>query len=135
MGERKDLRISHSNHDEQDGLCSVIDRLSIVGYFSDFCRRLHVGVVILLKAEQSKLMDTLWRDIAMAGTLRQADILHRHAWYAHLAGCVLKQILETPMVLTTHSLEPQRPWKREQLGAGYHYYPKMWHRPYRPVSP
>jgi glycogen synthase len=36
-----------------------------------------------------------------------------------LAGCLLKQILETPMVLTTHSLEPQRPWKREQLGAGY----------------
>jgi hypothetical protein len=29
------------------------------------------------------------------------------------------------MVLTTHSLEPQRPWKREQLGAGYHYYRKI----------
>jgi starch synthase len=68
---------------------------------------------------QSKLMDTLLRDIAMVGTLREADILHCHTWYTHLAGCLLKQILEIPMVLTTHSLEPQRPWKREQLGAGY----------------
>jgi glycogen synthase len=69
---------------------------------------------------QTKLMDTLLTDMAMVGTLRQADILHCHTWYTHLAGCLLKQILGAPMVLTTHSLEPQRPWKREQLGAGYH---------------
>jgi starch synthase len=68
---------------------------------------------------RTKLMDTLFRDIAMAGTLQEADVLHCHTWYTHLAGCLLKQILQLPLILTTHSLEPQRPWKREQLGAGY----------------
>jgi starch synthase len=68
---------------------------------------------------RAKLMDTLLRDIAMAGTLQEADVLHCHTWYTHLAGCLLKQILQLPLILTTHSLEPQRPWKREQLGAGY----------------
>ena len=77
------------------------------------------GSVDGIDPRHSRLMDTLLRDIAMVGTLPQADILHCHTWYTHLAGCLLKQILEIPMVLTTHSLEPQRPWKREQLGAGY----------------
>jgi len=56
----------------------------------------------------------------MVGALDQADLLHCHTWYTHLAGCLLKQILQVPMVLTTHSLEPHRPWKKEQLGAAYH---------------
>ena len=65
------------------------------------------------------LLDTLSRDIAMIGALQKADILHCHTWYTHLAGCFLKQMLKAPLVLTTHSLEAQRPWKREQLGSGY----------------
>jgi starch synthase len=32
---------------------------------------------------------------------------------------LIKQIYNVPLVLTTHSLEPQRPWKKEQLGSGY----------------
>ncbi len=36
------------------------------------------------------------------------------------AGCLLKQVLQAPLVLTTHSLEPHRPWKKEQLGNGYY---------------
>jgi starch synthase len=65
------------------------------------------------------LVDTLMRNAAMVGTLERADILHCHTWYTHLAGCMLKAMLKAPLVLTTHSLEPHRPWKREQLGSGY----------------
>ncbi len=67
----------------------------------------------------SILMDTFLRDLMMVGTLRQADVLHCHTWYTHLAGCLLKQMMGIPLVLTTHSLEPHRPWKQEQLGTGY----------------
>jgi alpha-maltose-1-phosphate synthase len=48
-----------------------------------------------------------------------ADIVHLHTWYTHFAGIVAKLNYGIPMVLTTHSLEPLRPWKREQLGGGY----------------
>jgi starch synthase len=65
------------------------------------------------------LVDTLTRDAAMIGTLDKADIIHCHTWYTHLAGCLLKHMLKAPLVLTTHSLETHRPWKREQLGTGY----------------
>ena len=65
------------------------------------------------------LLDTLTRDVAMIGALQKADIIHCHTWYTHLAGCLLKQMLKVPLVLTTHSLEAHRPWKREQLGTGY----------------
>ena len=66
-----------------------------------------------------KLLDTLERNLIMTGSLRKVDLIHCHTWYTHLAGCLLKQLLGAPLVLTTHSLEPQRPWKEEQLGRGY----------------
>ncbi len=71
-------------------------------------------------AKHAKLMDTLARDLLMAGTVRDAQIVHCHTWYTHFAGCLLQQLLRVPMVLTTHSLEPHRPWKVEQLGNAYH---------------
>ena len=48
-----------------------------------------------------------------------ANIVHCHTWYSHFAGIVSKLCYGTPLVITTHSLEPLRPWKREQLGRGY----------------
>ncbi|TNJ47112.1 glycogen synthase [Tamlana fucoidanivorans] len=48
-----------------------------------------------------------------------ADVVHCHTWYAHFAGIISKLCYGTPLVITTHSLEPLRPWKREQLGRGY----------------
>lgn len=48
-----------------------------------------------------------------------ADVVHLHTWYTHLGGIIAKQNYGIPMVLTVHSLEPLRPWKREQLGGGY----------------
>lgn len=48
-----------------------------------------------------------------------ADVVHCHTWYAQFAGIISKLCYGTPLVVTTHSLEPLRPWKREQLGKGY----------------
>jgi glycogen synthase len=48
-----------------------------------------------------------------------ADIVHLHTWYTHFGGIAAKLNYGIPMVLTVHSLEPLRPWKREQLGGGY----------------
>lgn len=48
-----------------------------------------------------------------------ADIVHCHTWYAQFAGIVTKLCYGIPLVITAHSLEPLRPWKREQLGLGY----------------
>lgn len=50
-----------------------------------------------------------------------ADLVHCHTWYTHLGGILAKLMYNIPLVLTVHSLEPLRPWKREQLGGGYHY--------------
>ncbi|MFH1951421.1 MAG: glycosyltransferase, partial [Pseudomonadota bacterium] len=67
-----------------------------------------------------RFLETLIKDAAMVGALREADIIHCHTWYTHLAGCLLKQMLGAPLVLTTHSLEAHRPWKEEQLGSAYY---------------
>jgi starch synthase len=48
-----------------------------------------------------------------------ADLVHLHTWYTHLGGIFAKLNYGIPLVLTVHSLEPLRPWKREQLGRGY----------------
>ncbi len=48
-----------------------------------------------------------------------ANLVHVHTWYAHFGGILAKLNYHVPMILTVHSLEPLRPWKREQLGHGY----------------
>ncbi len=48
-----------------------------------------------------------------------ADLVHCHTWYTHLGGVIAKLNYSIPLVITTHSLEPLRPWKREQLQGGY----------------
>ncbi len=58
-------------------------------------------------------------DLAMAGDLDGADIVHSHTWYANLAGHIGSLLVGIPHVISAHSLEPLRPWKREQLGGGY----------------
>lgn len=65
------------------------------------------------------LLRTLMRQVAMTGAADEADIVHCHTWYTHLAGCLIRQLTGARLVLTTHSLEPHRPWKIEQLGASY----------------
>ena len=59
-------------------------------------------------------------DLAMVAALPpNVDIVHSHTWYANLAGHLAGLYLGVPHVVTAHSLEPLRPWKREQLGGGY----------------
>lgn len=48
-----------------------------------------------------------------------ADVVHCHTWYSHFGGILAKLNYGRPLVITVHSLEPLRPWKREQLGGGY----------------
>jgi glycogen synthase len=68
----------------------------------------------------AKLLDALVRDLAMVGEADSPDVVHCHTWYSHLAGCLARPLTGAPLVLTTHSLEPHRPWKVEQLGSAYH---------------
>ncbi len=59
------------------------------------------------------------RDVAWAATDTDADVVHCHTWYSHLGGLLIRQGYGMPLVVTVHSLEPLRPWKREQLRGGY----------------
>jgi alpha-maltose-1-phosphate synthase len=65
------------------------------------------------------VLAALSRDLAMVAEPVSADIVHVHTWYTHLAGLLARLAYGIPLVLTVHSLEPLRPWKREQLGGGY----------------
>ena len=62
---------------------------------------------------------TMSVDLAMVAGVEGVDLVHSHTWYANLAGHLAKLVYDIPHVVTTHSLEPLRPWKREQLGGGY----------------
>ena len=58
-------------------------------------------------------------DLEMAAAVGDCTIVHSHTWYANLAGHVAALLHGIPHVVTSHSLEPSRPWKAEQLGGGY----------------
>ena len=62
---------------------------------------------------------TLSTGLRMANAAAGLDVVHSHTWYAGLGGHLAGQLHEIPHVVTAHSLEPDRPWKREQLGGGY----------------
>lgn len=66
-----------------------------------------------------KMFHNLSRNVEMAQHTLEADIIHCHTWYTHLAGVFSRELLQVPLILTTHSLETHRPWKVEQLGNGY----------------
>jgi starch synthase len=58
-------------------------------------------------------------DLTMTAAVGEAEVVHSHTWYAAMAGHWAKLLYDVPHVVTAHSLEPQRPWKAEQLGGGY----------------
>ena len=64
-------------------------------------------------------LEALSTDLLMARDPVDADVVHSHTWYVALAGLLVRTLFEVPLVVTLHSLEPLRPWKEEQLGAGY----------------
>ena len=70
-------------------------------------------------AELKSVLGALQRcqDFNTAGI--DAEVVHCHTWYSHWGGILAKLNYGLPLVVTVHSLEPLRPWKREQLGGGY----------------
>jgi starch synthase len=72
-----------------------------------------------LLADANAALRTLSVDLRMAAALEGCDVLHSHTWYADLAGHLGAMLFDVPHVVTTHSLEPHRPWKADQLGGGY----------------
>lgn len=65
-------------------------------------------------------LDAVYRSLEMAKDNLDASVVHAHTWYVQFAGFLAKKLWGIPFVLTTHSLEPLRPWKVEQLGNAYH---------------
>ncbi len=70
-------------------------------------------------ADANSSLRVLSTDLAMAAGVAGCDIVHSHTWYANMGGHLAKLLYDIPHVVTSHSLEPQRPWKAEQLGGGY----------------
>jgi starch synthase len=58
-------------------------------------------------------------NLTQVKALENIDIVHTHTWYVSMAGFLAKKLYKVPFVITTHSLEPLRAWKSEQLGSGY----------------
>ena len=64
-------------------------------------------------------LEALSLNLTQVKSLTGTDIVHTHTWYTSMAGYLAKKLYNIPFVLTTHSLEPLRAWKAEQLGSGY----------------
>ncbi|HEY7212265.1 MAG TPA: glycogen synthase [Bryobacteraceae bacterium] len=64
-------------------------------------------------------LETLSLNLTQIKALTGVDVVHTHTWYVSMAGFLAKKLYGVPFVLTTHSLEPLRAWKAEQLGSGY----------------
>lgn len=64
-------------------------------------------------------LEALSLNLMQIKALEGVDIVHTHTWYVSMAGYLAKKLYGVPFVLTTHSLEPLRAWKSEQLGSGY----------------
>jgi len=68
---------------------------------------------------ESTALQAMSINLAMAAAVKGVDLVHSHTWYANFGGHLAKLAWSVPHVVTTHSLEPLRPWKAEQLGGGY----------------
>ena len=74
---------------------------------------------LLGPASHLAALQTFSVDLAMVAGVEGADLVHTHTWYANMAGHLAARTYGIPHVMTSHSLEPLRPWKAEQLGGGY----------------
>lgn len=70
-------------------------------------------------ADANGAIKTLSTGLRMADAASGLDVVHSHTWYSGFGGHLAGLLHEIPHVVTAHSLEPDRPWKREQLGGGY----------------
>src|SRR5579875_1334400 len=95
---------------EVDVHCQGADRSTAVAHRPD---------PRLVSAGANPALLTMSTDLSMAAAVGGVDLVHSHTWYANFAGYVASLLHGVPHVVTTHSLEPLRPWKAEQLGGGY----------------
>lgn len=75
-----------------------------------------------IKSREKKfqpMFDTFTTDLRLLADGIDSDIVHTHTWYGHFAGFLAKKLYNIPFVATSHSLEPLRPWKVDQLGNAY----------------
>ncbi len=70
-------------------------------------------------SDQNSALQTMATDLEIVPNIAGADLVHSHTWYANFAGHIASLLHEIPHIITAHSLEPMRPWKKEQLGGGY----------------
>jgi starch synthase len=70
-------------------------------------------------ATANAALQVLASDLSITAAVADRDLVHSHTWYANMAGHLAKLLYDVPHVVTSHSLEPLRPWKAEQLGGGY----------------
>lgn len=75
----------------------------------------------IIGSDQNLALEVMKTNIEISEVIasKSYDLVHSHTWYANLAGQLAALSLNIPHVITAHSLEPMRPWKREQLGGGY----------------
>ncbi len=71
------------------------------------------------QAKFKTALETMSLNLAQMVSIAHIDIVHTHTWYVSMAGFLAKKLFGIPFVMTTHSLEPLRAWKAEQLGSGY----------------
>ncbi len=88
------------------------NRLSVRGFEID-------PAAITAPKPLQPVFGAMTRNVAAAAMNVDADLVHCHTWYSHLGGIITKLGYGIPLIVTVHSLEPLRPWKREQLGGGY----------------
>ena len=71
------------------------------------------------EAKFKSALEALSLNLTQIKDLQGIDVVHTHTWYVSMAGYLAKKLYGMPFVMTTHSLEPLRAWKAEQLGSGY----------------
>lgn len=109
LGTHADVRVrAFDGPRSKADLADVPDGVTLTGY--DYLAGLE---------KANAALRTLSVDLAIAEDLGGADIVHSHTWYANMAGHLGSLLYDIPHVISAHSLEPLRPWKREQLGGGY----------------
>jgi alpha-maltose-1-phosphate synthase len=113
-----DLTVHCQGADRPGAVGHLSGRVGAVGYLSGRPRVVAHRPWPLLDGANPALR-TISTDLAMTAAAGGADLVHSHTWYANLAGHLAALLYGVPHVVTTHSLEPLRPWKAEQLGGGY----------------
>jgi starch synthase len=105
---------ANPDHAEPDN-CNPNEVLNLEVYFENPWPAISNGTSAKFKGALEALSLNLLQNL----NLDRLDVIHTHTWYVAMAGFLAKKLYGIPFVLTTHSLEPLRAWKAEQLGSGY----------------